>query len=151
MHGGWNAGGFTAEEENIVRAIGMVEVAEACPGREQDQAALGLTAPALECRPVGVPHDLDLIQVIHAGPSEGAVGGRKSGRLDDVRLDPQTRRQAQDRARVLRNVRLIERDPHGYLSPVSSGHNWRRLPSRCRLDRWRKTMIKIMILGRFWI
>src|SRR5215475_4896625 len=108
MHGGRNAGGFTAEEENIVRAIGMVEVTEACPCREQDQAALALPAPALECRPAGMPHDLDLIQVIPAGPSERAVRGRKSGRLDDMRLDPQTRREAQDRPRVLRNVRLIE-------------------------------------------
>jgi hypothetical protein len=30
-----------------------------------------------------------------------------------VRLDPQARAKAQDRASVLRDIRLIKRDPHG--------------------------------------
>ena len=32
--------------------------------------------------------DGDLVEIIHAGPAEGAVGDREAGRLDDMRLDP---------------------------------------------------------------
>src|SRR6266705_6075314 len=104
----------------------MVEVAEARLGREQDQTAPGLYAPALELRPAGMPHDLDLIQVIHAGAAEGAIGDWEASRLDNVRVHPQARAKAQDRAGVLRDVRLIERDPHGTRVSCPDGEvcNW---------------------------
>ena len=49
---------------------------------------------------------VDLIEIIHAGTAEGAVGGRKAGGLDDVRLDPEACGQPKNRAGVLRNIGL---------------------------------------------
>src|SRR5262245_40133260 len=40
-----------------------------------------------------------------------------------MRLDPQTCRQPQDGARVLRNVRLVERDPHGQVSRFRASYH----------------------------
>jgi hypothetical protein len=60
-----------------------------------------------------MPAELHLIKVIHSSPAEGAVRTWKSGRLDDVGLNPETGREPQDRAGVLRDVGLVEGDPHG--------------------------------------
>src|ERR1041385_7032809 len=57
-------------------------------------------------------HDPHLIEIIHAGAAEVAVGHRKARRLDDMRLDIQAGAQAQDGAGVLRNVGLEERNTH---------------------------------------
>ena len=69
--------------------------------------ALG-APPGFELAPGAVAHDGDGIKIIHPGAAEGAVGGRKSGRLDDVRLDAATRTQPQDGSGVLRDVGLIK-------------------------------------------
>ena len=55
----------------------------------------------------------DLVEIVHAGPAEGAVGDREAGRLDDVRFDPQAGAKPQNRAGILGNVRLVKGDPHG--------------------------------------
>ena len=47
------------------------------------------------------------------GAAEGPVGHREAGRLDDVRLDAETGREAENRAGVLRDIGLVERDAHG--------------------------------------
>ena len=55
----------------------------------------------------------DLVEVIHPGAAEGAVGDREAGRLDDVRLDPEAGAEPENRAGILRNVGLEKGDPHG--------------------------------------
>ena len=72
----------------------------------------GMRLPGRERRPARVTGEPHLVEIVHTGAAEGAVGGRKAGRLDDVRFHAQASRKAQDRAGVLGNVGLIERDAH---------------------------------------
>ena len=69
--------------------------------------------PLLESRERIVPGEGDLVEVIHACPAKGAVGDRKARRLDNVRLDAQAGAKPENRAGILRNVRLVKGDPHG--------------------------------------
>ena len=56
-----------------------------------------------------MPLDAEAIEIIHAGPAEGAVGDGEARRLDDVDRDAEAGRHAQHGAGILWNVRLIER------------------------------------------
>jgi hypothetical protein len=58
-------------------------------------------------------HKRHPIEVVHPGSAERPVGGREAGRLDDMGFDPETGGKAQNRAGVLRDVWLVEGDPHG--------------------------------------
>ena len=49
-----------------------------------------LIAPGVEVIPCGVPHDCHGVEIVHSGSAEGAVGGRKTGRPDNVRFDAET-------------------------------------------------------------
>ena len=69
--------------------------------------------PGLEGRERAVADDGDLVEIVHAGAPEGAIGDRKAGRFDDVRFDAQAGAEPQNRAGVLGDVRLVEGDPHG--------------------------------------
>jgi hypothetical protein len=75
-----------------------------------------------------------MIEVIHAGAAEGTIGGREASRLDDVRLHPQARAKAKYSAGVLRDVRLIKRDPHGsrvcVLTAIVCNYGEASLPSQ---------------------
>ena len=54
--------------------------------------------------------DVHLIEIVHAGPPKGAVGGRKAGRLDDVRLDAEAGGETENGPRVLGNIGLEQRN-----------------------------------------
>ena len=71
-----------------------------------------ISPPAQELAPRSVARELDLVEVVHAGAEEGAVGARKAGGLDNVRLDAKACAQPQNRAGVLRDIGLVERNPH---------------------------------------
>jgi hypothetical protein len=60
-----------------------------------------------------MPRERNLVEVVHSGPAEGAVGDREAGRLDDMRRDAEAGGEAQNRAGVLRDVGLEQSDPHG--------------------------------------
>ena len=51
--------------------------------------------------------DLHVRQVVQAGPPQRPVGHVEAGRLDDVHDHAEAGCQAQDRTRILRNIRLI--------------------------------------------
>ena len=55
----------------------------------------------------------DLVEIVHAGPAEGAIGDREAGRLNDVRFDTQAGTKPENRAGILGDVRLVKGDPHG--------------------------------------
>jgi hypothetical protein len=57
--------------------------------------------------------DRDTVEIVHAGTSEGPVGGWKARRLDDVGFDAEAGRKTQNRPGVLRDVGLVKGDPHG--------------------------------------
>ena len=103
----------TAEQEDVVRAIGVIEVGRAGAGGEHDEAAAVSAAPFLERRPVCVPRQRDLIEVVHAGAAKGTVGSREARRLDDMRLGAEAGAQPQHGAGVLRDVRFVEGKAHG--------------------------------------
>jgi len=52
------------------------------------------------------------VEVIHAGAAEGAVGGRKPGRLDDVRFNTQAAAQPQNGPGILGDVGLVKSKAH---------------------------------------
>jgi len=60
-----------------------------------------------------VPHERDLIEIVHAGAAKRAVGGWEAGGLDEMRLDAEAGGEAKNSPGVLRDVGLVEGDPHG--------------------------------------
>src|SRR3954471_1761387 len=77
---------------------------------EQDQPCGGGAAPRLERLPALMAHDVHLIEIVHAGPPEGAVGGGKARRFDDMRFDAETGGQTKNGPRVLGNIGLEQRN-----------------------------------------
>src|SRR5690242_15434703 len=90
----------------------MIEIRRGRPRGEQDEPQPPAAPPGFERRPGGVPGEVDLIEIVHAGAAEGAVAHRETGRLDQMRLQPQAGGQAENRAGVLRDVGLVEGDAH---------------------------------------
>jgi hypothetical protein len=70
-----------------------------------------------------VPQQIDMVEIIHAGAAESAVGRRESGRLDDVGLDAQTGAQPKNRSGILRDVGLKQGNAHGEPLGVHRGRN----------------------------
>src|SRR5436309_2867014 len=68
--------------------------------------------PFLEGRPRGVPSQTHLIQVIHSGAAEGAIGDRKARRFDDMGRNAKACAEAQNRSGILRNVGLVKGKLH---------------------------------------
>ena len=120
------------KQQHLVAGIGMVEVGPLGGSGQQYQGQPLLPPPGVELAKGAVPHDRHPVEIIHPGAAEGAVGHRKAGRFDDMRLDAQTGAQAQNRAGILRDVRLVKGDPH---QAVFSGFH-----SRARISRARRTV-----------
>ena len=57
-----------------------------------------------------MPHDRHPVEIVHPGAAEGAVGHREAGRLDQMGVHSEAGAEPQNRAGVLRNVGLVERD-----------------------------------------
>jgi hypothetical protein len=68
-------------------------------------------------------HDGNLIEVIHSGAAEGAVGGREASGLDDMGLDPEARAEPQNRPCILRDVRFEESDALAAPILIYAGRN----------------------------
>jgi hypothetical protein len=68
-----------------------------------------------------MPHDGDLIQIIHAGAAEMPVGNRESRRLDNVGFYAETGTKPQNRSGVLRNIGLEKDDAHSETVPGPGG------------------------------
>ncbi len=118
-----HAGRLSAEQQHVaalerVRQIGVVRARG-----EENEPRAGAAAPRLERLPAGVTDERDLIEVIHAGAAERTVAGRKACRLDDVRLDAQAGGETKNRARVLGNVGLIERNTYGKVFSHRTDHD----------------------------
>src|SRR5262249_53580390 len=54
----------------------------------------------------------DLVEVVHAGTAEGTVADRKSGRLDEMDLNPEAGGKAENRAGILGDIGLEQGDSH---------------------------------------
>jgi hypothetical protein len=91
----------------------MLEVGARRARGEENEPRGGAGAPGFETLPAGVPDNLDLTEVIHAGAAESTVAGRKARGLDDVRLNAEAGSETKNRARVLRDIGLIKRKAQG--------------------------------------
>ncbi|MDE2164934.1 MAG: hypothetical protein KGJ66_01175 [Alphaproteobacteria bacterium] len=56
--------------------------------------------------------DRDAVEIIHRRAFQVTVVEQEAARFDDIDGDPEARAEAQDGARVLRNVGLVEGQPH---------------------------------------
>ena len=77
--------------------------------------------PLLEGLKRPVAGEGDLVEIVHAGPAERAIGDREAGRLDDVRFKAQAGAEPENRAGILGNVRLVKGDLHGGLAILLAG------------------------------
>src|SRR5262249_34455997 len=101
------------KQQHVAGPERMREIRAAPTRGEENEPCAGAGAPRFERFPAGVTHDLDLIEVIHAGAAERAVAGGKARGLDDVRLEAEAGGETKNRARVLGNVGLKQRNAHG--------------------------------------
>ncbi len=113
MHGVGDAGRFEPDEQNIARLKGKIRIGLPCPDRKEDQAPPGVLPPTLESRLGAMPGDLHMFEIIHAGAAEMLVGDRKSGRLDDRRIEPEAGAKPQHGPAILRNVGLVKGEHQG--------------------------------------
>src|SRR5216683_1543933 len=132
------AGRFPPEQKNVAGAEFVGEKGLAGARREQNNPQTCLPPPEVESVPRGMPHERDLIEVIHSGTTESAVGDRKTRWLDEVRFKAQTGGEAQNRAGVLGNIGFEQSDPHG--GPKGRRRAalwWRLIPANKELcDLW---------------
>jgi hypothetical protein len=91
----------------------MVEVRPGGGGGQQDETEAFVPTPFLESPERRMAGEDNLVEIVHAGPAEGAVGHWEAGRFDDVRLDAEAGSETKDRARILGNIGLIKRDAQG--------------------------------------
>ena len=103
-------GRFSAEQENAVLPVVMIEIGDGPARGEQGEPQSEVSPPRIECRPGGVSGNFHPIEIIQSGPPEGPVGDREPGRLDQMGLDAQTGAEPQNRSGILRDIRLVERN-----------------------------------------
>ena len=104
---------FAAEQQDVAAPERVREIRAARARGEENEPRAGTCAPSLERLPVDVTDDLDMIEVIHTGAAKRTVAGRKARGLDDVRLEAEAGGETKNRARVLGNVGLKQRNAHG--------------------------------------
>src|SRR5262245_34791537 len=107
MHGLGNARALAPEQQDLVVAECVLEVGALCGGRQQYQRHAFAQTPLLESEKRRVPGEGDLVEVVHAGPTEGAIGHREAGRLDDMHLNAEAGAEPENRPGILRDVRYV--------------------------------------------
>ena len=109
-----HACGLATEQQHLA-PIAMIEIGDRRRRRQQSEPQPFGTPPVFEGRPRGMPRQRHVIEVVHSGATEGAVGDRKASRLDDVRRHAKAGGEAQNRSGILRDVGLVQGDLHGAL------------------------------------
>ena len=77
---------FAAEQQDVAVREPVIEIGDRRLGREHHQPQPFLSTPLLKIVPAFVPDDADLVEIVHSGAAEGAVGDRKARRFHDMRL-----------------------------------------------------------------
>src|SRR5439155_20036905 len=102
------------EQQPVVGAEGEVGVGGGGPGGQQHQprampdGAVGL--------PAGMTRELGRAEIVHAGATQPSVVEDEAAGLDDVDRDAEAGGEAEQRAGILRDVRLVEDEAHGRAS-----------------------------------
>ena len=105
-----DAGGFAAEQEDVLLDEIEAGVRLFRLGGEKDQPALVRPPPVLETIEVDVTGEGRHFEIVHSGTAQRPVRHVEACRLDDVDGDAETGAEAQDRSGIAGNVRLIEGD-----------------------------------------
>src|SRR5438874_1509080 len=108
-----HARGFPAEQQHVLRSERVLDIGHGPARGEENEPEVLSAPPRVERIPGDVPHQRDLLEIIHAGAAEGAIRHRKSRRFDDVRFDSEAGAQPQNGRGVRGNVGLKQRDPRG--------------------------------------
>ena len=69
----------------------------------------------------GMADQSDLVEIVHPGAAEGAVGSRETGRFDQMRLDAEAGAKPQNRAGILGNIGLVKCDAHAASATAPEG------------------------------
>ena len=101
----------------------VIEIRRRRLGGEENEPQLPLPPPLLEIAPAFMPHDANLVEIIHSGAPEGAVRDREPGGFHDMRLDAEAGAEPENRSGILRDVGLEKGDPHGVGVEVSAAWN----------------------------
>jgi hypothetical protein len=91
----------------------MIEIRALRRRGQKDKLKPLAPPPLIEGRKGAMTGNTDVVDVIHAGAAEGAIGHGKSTRLYNVCLDAQAGAQPENRSGVLGDIRFVKRDPHG--------------------------------------
>ena len=113
VNGCRNAGALAAEQQHLVCGERMIEIRALCRCGQKDELKPLAPPPLLEGRKRAMTGNADIVDVVHAGAAEGAIGYGKSARLYNVCLDAQAGAQPENRPGVLGDIRFVKRDPHG--------------------------------------
>ena len=105
-----DAGRFAAEHQHVALPESELGIGRRGSGGEQDKPPAFPFAPLLERIEISVFADRRDLQIVHAGALERPVGKLETDRMDDVDGRRKTGGEAQDRAGVARDFRLIECD-----------------------------------------
>ena len=107
-----HAGGFAAEQQDIVGREAVIEIRDGRTGRKQHETMVIFAAARRRIPAMRVPDDRHGIEIVHSGAAEGAVGDREPGRLDDMRRQCRGRRRAAKRSRYFAGYRVRKGDGH---------------------------------------
>src|SRR5262245_1072042 len=113
MHAGRHPGTLATQQQRILGLELEVRISQVRPRRQQHETGAAAATRALKSGKVQVPDELDVRKIIEAGAAQRPVGQGKAGWADDLDGRAQAGRQAQDRARILWNVRLVKGKAHG--------------------------------------
>src|SRR6188474_3379308 len=90
----------------------MIEIRALRRRGQKDEPKPLAPPPLIEGRKGAMTGNSDVVDVVHPGAAEGAIGYRKSARLYNVGLDAQAGAQPENRPGVLGDIRFVKRDPH---------------------------------------
>ena len=107
MHLRWHTGALAAEQQRVARHEREAVERDAARCRQQDKPRIGLPRGD-ERGPGRVPRHRGECGIIERRALQPAVVEQEAQRLDEVDRDAETGGQAQQRAGILWNVRLIE-------------------------------------------
>lgn len=110
MHVFWYARRLAAKHYYVAVGVAKLGVGQGGFGREKNKPARFALSPRLEGREIDMARQGRHFEIVHAGPSQIAVGKVEAGRLDDIDGDAETGRHAQDGAGVAGDVGLVEGD-----------------------------------------
>jgi hypothetical protein len=107
-------------------------------------------APLLKSAPGLVSDQTHMVEVIHPGAAEIAVGNRKACRLNNMSFDIQAGAEPENRPRILRNVRLEKGYAHAMQTAFLKGPPGEKVtvPKGFVICQWCIAIVGLRCLGK---